>query len=48
MDLSTVLSSVTPLMAFSEFLEKKKPLHLQLLRFLKMFVILEEQIADCT
>ena len=42
MDFTTVLGSVTPLMAFSKFLEEKRPIYLHLLRFIKMVKILEE------
>ena len=46
MDLSTVLGSVTPLMAFSKYLEEKQPNHLHLLRFIKMVKIFEEQLNE--
>lgn len=44
MDLSTVLYSVTPLMAFSKFLNEHMPNYSQLLRLIQMIKILEEQI----
>ena len=46
MDLYTVLDSVTPLMAFSKYLEEKKPNHQHLLRFIKMVEIFEEQLKE--
>lgn len=43
MDLSAVLGSVTPLIAFSKYLEEKKSSHSHLLRFIKMVKIFEDQ-----
>jgi len=45
-DLYTVLDSVTPLMAFSKYLEDYKPNYLHLLRFIKMVEIFEEQLKE--
>ena len=46
MDLSTVLSSVTPLIAFSKYLDREKHHYSHLLRFIKMSQILEELVHD--
>lgn len=43
MDLSAVLGSVTPLIAFSKYLEETKPDHQHLLRYIKMIKIFEDQ-----
>lgn len=45
-DLSTVLYSVTPLVAFGNYLEAEHPSYLHLLKFVKMYRILEEQVQD--
>ena len=46
MDLSTVLSSVTPLIAFSKYLDREKHSYSHLLRFIKMSQILEELVHE--
>ena len=46
MDLSTVLSSVTPLIAFSKYLDREKHHYSHLLRFIKMAQILEELVHE--
>lgn len=46
MDLGTVLSSVTPLIAFSRYLDREKHHYSHLLRFIKMSQILEELVHD--
>lgn len=46
MDLGTVLSSVTPLIAFSKYLDREKHHYSHLLRFIKMSQILEELVHD--